>query len=323
MRTILVVLVLLLAGIANATAGDIQGSADHPLIPRYEGSEIVKYDTEAFTDYRLLVAPAKAYGGLEKNLDSTLALEGALTRITYRAPADRSALEVFRNYETALAEAGFDTVFSCEKEGCGGRNFNHAASPKSAYTAFGEYYADQRYLAARLARPEGDVYAALYVVMNKAGGGPNKNRAMIQLDVIEMEPMEQRMTVVEAGEMERDLAAQGRVAVYGILFDFDKDTIRPESKAQLQEIARLLKESPDLQVFIVGHTDGKGGYEYNLDLSERRARAVVKALGAEYGVAAERLTPVGVGMVAPVATNRTEDGRARNRRVEIVERMAR
>lgn len=323
MRTILVVLVLLLAGIANADAGDIQGSADHPLIPRYEGSEIVKYDTEAFTDYRLLVAPAKAYGGLEKNLDSTLALEGALTRITYRAPADRSALEVFRNYETALAEAGFDTVFSCDREDCGGRNFNHAASPRSAYTAFGEYYADQRYLAARLARPEGDVYAALYVVMNRAGGGPNKDRAMIQLDVVEMEPMEQRMTVVEAGEMERDLAAQGRVAVYGILFDFDKDTIRPESEAQLGEIASLLKESPGLRVFIVGHTDGKGGYDYNLDLSERRARAVVKVLGAEYGVASERLTPVGVGMVAPVATNRTEDGRARNRRVEIVERMAR
>ncbi len=323
MRTILVVLVLLLAGIANADAGDIQGSADHPLIPRYEGSEIVKYDTEAFTDYRLLVAPAKAYGGLEKNLDSTLALEGALTRITYRAPADRSALEVFRNYETALAEAGFDAVFSCDREDCGGRNFNHAASPKSAYTAFGEYYADQRYLAARLARPEGDVYAALYVVMNRAGGGPNKDRAMIQLDVVEMEPMEQRMTVVEAGEMERDLAAQGRVAVYGILFDFDKDTIRPESEAQLGEIASLLKESPGLRVFIVGHTDGKGGYDYNLDLSERRARAVVKVLGAEYGVASERLTPVGVGMVAPVATNRTEDGRARNRRVEIVERMAR
>lgn len=319
MRTIITVIAMIAAGI-SAAAADVEGSADHPLVPRYEGAEIVKYETEAFTDYRLLTAPAKNYGGLDKNLDATTTLEGRVVRITYRAPAERSSLEVFRNYEKALAEAGFTTVFACDREACGGRNFNHAATPKHHYMGFAEYDEEQRYLAAKLARSEGDAYVSLYVVFNRAGGGPDKDRAMVQLDVIELEPMEERMVVVEASEMERDLASEGRVAVYGILFDFDKDTMQDSSKPQLDEIAKLLKASPELKVFIVGHTDAQGAHAYNLDLSERRAGSVVKALAGDYGIAGERLTPVGVGMVAPVASNRTEDGRARNRRVEIVER---
>ncbi len=316
----MVVLLLAVALPAIAAADDIAGSSDHPLLPRYEGSEIVAYATEAFTDHLMAVAPVRARGGLEGNRDATIALEGRLTRITYRGPAGRSTLEVMRNYEKALADAGFETVFACARDDCGGRDFNHALSPKAYYMGFGEYYADQRYVAARLARPEGDAYASLYVILNKAGGGPDRDRPMIQLDIVELEPMEERMTVVAADEMQRDLAAAGRVAVYGIHFDFDKDTLKPESKPQLDEIARLLAESPGLEVLIVGHTDSQGGYDYNLDLSLRRAKSVVAALTGDYGIAASRLMPVGVGMAAPVASNRTEDGRALNRRVEIVER---
>jgi OmpA-OmpF porin, OOP family len=156
--------------------------------------------------------------------------------------------------------------------------------------------------------------------MNKAGGGPDKDRAMVQLNVVELQPMEERMVVTEASAMERDLAADGRVAVYGILFDFDSDTMRGDSKPQLDEIGKLLKDSPVLNVLIVGHTDSQGAFDYNVDLSKRRAASVVEALVGQYGIERARLTPVGVGMAAPVATNRSEDGRARNRRVELVER---
>jgi len=320
MRSLIFGAVAAMLALGPAAAEDVPGSADHPLIPRYEGSEIVRYETEAFTDHRMLTAPARAYGGLEENLDATIVLEGALTRITYRAPAERSSLEVVRNYEQALKTAGFETIFACGGEECGGRNFNHAASPKTYYMGFGEYHAEQRYLAAKLARPQGDVYASVYVVMNKAGGGPDRSRALVQLDVIEIKPMEERMVVTEASDMQRDLAAQGRVAVYGILFDFDSDQMRPDSRPQLDEIGKLLSESPELKVLIVGHTDGQGAYDYNLDLSKRRAASVVDALIGEYRIDGGRLTPVGVGMAAPVATNRSEDGRALNRRVELVER---
>jgi OmpA-OmpF porin, OOP family len=320
MRLCILGFVAAMLALGPAAAEDVPGSSDHPLVPRYEGAEIVRYETEAFTDHRMLTAPARAYGGLEQNLDATVRLEGALTQITYRAPAERSSLEVARNYQQALQAAGFEAIFSCSAEECGGRNFNHAAAPRTYYMGFGEYHAEQRYLAARLARPEGDVYASVYVVMNKAGGGPDKDRAMVQLNVVELRPMEERMVVVEASDMQRDLAADGRVAVYGILFDFDSDRMRPDSRPQLEEIGKLLKDSSGLEVLIVGHTDSQGGFDYNVDLSKRRAASVVDALVGEHGIERARLTPVGVGMAAPVATNRSEDGRARNRRVELVER---
>ncbi len=125
--------------------------------------------------------------------------------------------------------------------------------------------------------------------------------------------------VAKASDMQRGIGAEGRVAVYGILFDFDKDTLRPDSKPQLEEIASLLNGVPALRVLIVGHTDGSGAMEYNQTLSERRARAVVEALVRDHGVDRGRLRAAGVGMAAPVATNRTDEGRAKNRRVELVE----
>lgn len=318
MRLILAFL-LTLCGFNAAFAVDVAGSADHDQIPRYEGSEIVSYIAEEFTDYRLLTAPVKNYGGLDKNPGATLPLEGKLTRISYRAPADRAVLEVFRNYENALKAAGYEVAFTCEKDACGGRNFNHAVAAGKLYSLYGEYQAEQRYLAAKLSRPEGDIYAAVYAVMNKSGGGANRNRTMVQLDLVEMKPMEDRMVVLDAGALQAEITTAGRVAVYGILFDFDKASIRPNSKPQLDEIAAFLKAHPELKVLIVGHTDAKGALEYNRDLSLQRAQAVVEALAAENGIDRGRLTAVGIGMAAPVATNRTEEGRARNRRVEIVE----
>ncbi|WP_367945885.1 OmpA family protein [Aquamicrobium sp.] len=105
-----------------------------------------------------------------------------------------------------------------------------------------------------------------------------------------------------------------------MFFDFDSATIQAESREQIDQLGQLLAGAGALQVLIVGHTDGQGAFDYNLTLSQRRAQAVVDALVRDYGIAASRLTPAGAGMVSPVASNRTEEGRAQNRRVEIVER---
>jgi len=316
MRMTLVLLLGCLATSAPLRAADLPGSADHPLIPRYQDAEILKYATQAFAAYRLLVAPAKAYGGLAKNLEASQALEGKLTQIHYRAPADRSALEVFRNYQQALQEAGFETLFACATEACGGRNFNHAVTTEPLLR---ESQQTQQYLAAKRSSPQGEVYVALYVVQSRSGGA-NRNRALVQLAVLEPKPLEQRMQVLEAPALQRDLDSQGKVAIYGILFDFDKDSLRAEAKPQLEEIAKLLKASPQLQVLVVGHTDAKGALDYNRELSQRRAHAIVEALAGAHGIARSRLSALGVGMAAPVASNRTEEGRALNRRVELVER---
>lgn len=311
-----VVAIMLCCAAGAAVAQDIKGSKDHPLIPRYESSEIIRYETEAFIDHPLLIAPAKVTGGLERNKASTQTLEGRLTRIVYRAPANRSVLEVFRNYEAALKTAGFETVFTCGRAECGGSHFSYSVTKVSNLAGYPD---EQRYIAAKLGRAEGDVYVSVFVVKSGAAGGPDKDRSMLQVEIVELKPMETRMVVIEAPAMERDITSKGRVAVYGILFDFDKDTMRADAKPQLDEIAKLLKGQPSLKVLIVGHTDAKGAFDYNRSLSERRATSIVGALVRDYGIDRARLTPMGVGMAAPVSTNRTEQGRSLNRRVELVD----
>ncbi len=123
-----------------------------------------------------------------------------------------------------------------------------------------------------------------------------------------------------AAAWSNDLAESGHAAVYGIYFDTDKADIKPESETALKEMAKLLNGNPKLAVFIVGHTDSTGEYVHNLKLSEARANAVVAALAARHGIAAGRLQAIGAGPIAPVASNRAEEGRAKNRRVELVER---
>lgn len=309
MRGFFGVAMALFTGIGGAAAADVKGSADHPLLPRYEGAEIILYGTEKFIAHSLRAGPKK---------DASLALEGKVTRITYRAPRDRSTFEVLKNYEAALGAAGFTTIFSCAQKACGDIPREIESDGRYMALASGGSVSDTHYLAAKKAGAAGDVYASVYVTKNRSGG-PSKDLAMAQVDVIELKPMDDKMVVVEAAAMQNDIATEGRVAVYGVLFDFDKDTIKAESRPQLDEIAKLLAGAPALKVMIVGHTDAKGTAEYNQSLSARRARAVVDLLTAEYGIASGRLTPVGVGMAAPVATNRTEEGRAKNRRVELVD----
>jgi outer membrane protein OmpA-like peptidoglycan-associated protein len=116
----------------------------------------------------------------------------------------------------------------------------------------------------------------------------------------------------------KDISSSGHVALYGIYFDTDKADLKPESRPTLQEIARLLKQDAALKLYVVGHTDNVGGFDYNSGLSERRAVAVVKELTANHGIAATRLKAAGVGMLSPVAPNDREEGRTKNRRVELV-----
>jgi outer membrane protein OmpA-like peptidoglycan-associated protein len=108
------------------------------------------------------------------------------------------------------------------------------------------------------------------------------------------------------------------VALYGLYFDSGKADVKPESKDTLDQIAKLLTSSPALKLLVVGHTDNVGEFASNMDLSRRRADAVIGALAAQYKVDRKRLTPVGVSFASPVAPNSSDDGKAKNRRVELV-----
>ncbi len=135
--------------------------------------------------------------------------------------------------------------------------------------------------------------------------------------------------IVEKGGMAQDiqanaaafssgLQAEGKMAIYGIHFDTGKSEIKPDSEATLGEIAKLLKSQPALKLNVVGHTDNMATIDLNMRLSQARAEAVVQALVARYGIATGRLKGYGVGPLAPMASNGTEEGRAKNRRVELV-----
>ena len=140
-----------------------------------------------------------------------------------------------------------------------------------------------------------------------------------RLTIVEKTVMGQEVTA-DPEAMADDILKQGHVAVYGIYFDFDSASIKPESELALQAIADLMGMRSDLKVFIVGHTDMSGKLDYNLELSRKRADAVVHYLIDRHGLSSDRLLSQGVGPLAPVATNTTEEGRKLNRRVELVAR---
>ena len=136
--------------------------------------------------------------------------------------------------------------------------------------------------------------------------------------VVEREVMKQDVTV-DAAAMATSIADSGSVAVYGINFDTASSVIKPESEPAIDEIAKLLTGNPTLKVYIVGHTDMVGDAASNVKLSQARAQSVITALVSKHGIAAARLLAFDNGPYAPVASNKTDDGRAKNRRVELVE----
>jgi outer membrane protein OmpA-like peptidoglycan-associated protein len=133
--------------------------------------------------------------------------------------------------------------------------------------------------------------------------------------ILEMEPMTQEVT---ADAMYSALNKDGFMALY-INFDTGKSDIKPESIAIIEQIAALLRTHPELKVSIEGHTDNVGTPQNNKALSLQRAKSVMNAV-VQKGIAAARLTAVGWGQEKPIADNRSEDGRAKNRRVEIVKK---
>jgi outer membrane protein OmpA-like peptidoglycan-associated protein len=288
---------------SSARTGATGSASDHPLIPSYQGSQIVHHESEAFTDYGLRIGKAKKSG--------TQTVEGKLTRITYQGPPDRSVLEVFRNYEATLRDAGAQMLFTCAGAACGDIR-KDIESDKRYLLLWGG--GEHRYLAARLARGGSEVFVSLWVTKNTSGGAA-RGRAMTQLDVVETKPMDDRMAAIDADALRRDLA-DGSATLYGIQFDSGTDRLRPEADEQIVQIAQLLNQDRRLSIQVIGHTDGQGSESSNMALSERRAQRVVDRLSG-LGVDRARLRVRGLGESMPVASNDSEEGRALNRRVEI------
>ena len=215
------------------------------------------------------------------NARDKVPVEGKFTFISYRIndrKNEPSAVAVVRNYENAILKAG-------------GKILNS----KPDWWVNGKILKDGQEAWAQVERGNGTIW----------------------LRIVEKKGMNQYI-VADAAAMGGDLKSTGHVAVYGIFFDTNKSEVKPESKPALEEIARLLKADPALKLKVVGHTDMTGSLEANMKLSQARGEAVVQALVTQHGIAASRLKGYGVGPLAPVASNDTEEGKAKNRRVDLV-----
>ncbi len=191
-----------------------------------------------------------------------------------------SALEIRRNYANAVKKLG-------------GTSF------ESGYHLYTKFKKDKLEIWAHL-----DSYASY-------------GYSWYKLTLVEKAEMTQQV-VADAKFMAEGINTSGHVAIYDIYFDFDKADVKPESEPALKEITKLLQQDPKLKLYVVGHTDNVGSLEYNMKLSQQRAEAVVGELVSKYKIAADRLKAGGVGPLAPVTSNDTEEGKAKNRRVELV-----
>jgi OmpA-OmpF porin, OOP family len=253
-------------------------------------------------------------------------VEGLVSRGTYAAPLGRSPAELLRNYKLEFQRLGLVTLYEkgASDKGWFGPTLDQIAQEDQLGQILAYHENQERVLIGK-SKDAHPVYYYVFVTSYFDGVIPErlrdvvtKDRALAEVIVIQPQRMEENMALVNAADMSSSINEAGKVALYGIAFDTDKDAIRPDSRPTLQEIAKLLSSNPRLNLHVVGHTDNQGKSDYNLDLSRRRAATVVRELTANYGIAANRLDSFGCGMYAPVASNDSDEGRAKNRRVELV-----
>jgi OmpA-OmpF porin, OOP family len=310
------------ASLAPAAAADLPGSKDPPFLKRYAGSEIIAYQTKSYEEYRMVTATSRGWEVPAKT-------EGAITRLVYRVPEGHTGLELMRNYEHALAEAGFALTYEfVQPDNYWVKGFVGGFYGQVGRSDGGPFwlYSAAAYYATAKATKDGQDLTVAVLVGESAGGkwGNNPKDAVIKagdvlvaVDMVAAKAVEIKMVEVKAADIADALATTGTVDLYGIYFDVDKSDVKPESDKTLDVVASLLKIDRSLKLEISGHTDSTGDKEHNLKLSQDRATAVVDALVKKYSIDPARLQAQGYGDSKPVAGNDTEDGRAKNRRVEL------
>jgi outer membrane protein OmpA-like peptidoglycan-associated protein len=299
---------------------DVKGSEDHSLISRYPGSIIKWYNVEEYNRYKIAAGPVTGY----RHIDEWISVEGKVTRIYYSLKGNRSVTEVYLNYQKALKKNGFEIIadgFNKDRnvgKKIGERGwlqvyFAENPVPSEAPLLQGSStVGGSAFTAGKLSKNGATIYLAISLAQYKS------DEVLYIIDIIEEEAVEDDFIFVNAELMKNEIEANGKIAIYGIYFDTDKSTLKPESEPTFKEIVKLLNDNPDLNIFVVGHTDMTGTFSHNLKLSKDRAAAVVEELTNKYKVSKKRLTADGVGPLAPAAANINEEGRKKNRRVELV-----
>jgi OOP family OmpA-OmpF porin len=272
---------------ARAGETDIEGAKDHPMVQRFPGSVITEAVVRDFEEFPFPVAD-------DEPDVKTKRVEGRFTWIRYKLPPSASCTQVTRNYERAFQDQGLRTHkgqkgnYRGDYQWHDGKWVSGEGVPKGA---------------------KGEVY--LFYACEGSGGDTGS------LVAVESQEMEQKVAL-DSSSMQAEIEKTGHVALHGINFETGKASITPDSATTLQQIADLLSRNGGWKLRIEGHTDDVGKAPDNLVLSRKRAEAVREWLVANAKIAAARLDTKGFGDSKPVAANDSDDGRAKNRRVELV-----
>jgi outer membrane protein OmpA-like peptidoglycan-associated protein len=259
---------------------DAEGCKDPKLLTRLPGCFIQACESKDFDQAAVRTGPHK-----EEN-DAVKTLEGAVELRSYECSGRTSPLQVVRNSAAALQKAGYQAVFNGKDE--------------------------NEYLTVTVRK--GDQW----IQVTSSAGGDNNAITFYAFKAVAVSAMKQDMEAT-AEAIASELQTSGRMALYGINFATNSAAITPESDKALGEIATLLKNQPEWKITVEGHTDNVGAKAANQALSQKRAESVVAWLG-NHEVDRARLAAAGFGDTKPVQENTSEEGRAKNRRVELVKR---
>jgi len=303
-QSILLALSLIFTSVFAAKSSDI--------ISAYQGST-KEYDDNIGFETMYYLADAQ----------TAKSIDGEINRKFYQAPKSVSPYQIIKNYEHAIKSKGGQVIHistnayrhfdkkTGERVWFMRELFNHAYVAHQTWAYLQLFNEANHYVVGKVSNGGSDIY------INIASASID-GTTYYEVVTAVAKPMD--MNNVTLNVLNEGIAANGKVAIYDIYFDSGKYAIKNESSSALKVIANYLKENPNKKFVVVGHTDTDGVFESNIKLSINRAKAVVNELVKTYSIDAKQLMPYGVGSVAPITSNATDDGKARNRRVELVER---
>ncbi len=311
---LLVALINVLLPTGNTMAAN---GKDHPLISRFEGSSMVFEQSFKWDSYVLPISKIKVVGGA-KDWSKKIEMEGQINRIQYTTDKENNPAFVYANYLSALKKAGWEILFS----GSGDEELGNESYEWQFYMfqeglgleKFGSKYnfrgGEYAYIATKYEEGNCSYFAAIYIV-------EKDDFTLINQDIIKVENPNTGLVTVKL--LTEKLDKKGHLILDGVYFKTGSFSLTEQSVPALRNIADYLNAHKSKKFFIVGHTDNTGEFLANKALSENRAKAVMNELVTKYGVDKNQLKAYGISSLAPVTSNSTDKGRAKNRRVEIVQ----
>jgi OmpA-OmpF porin, OOP family len=284
--------------------------AQDDVISLFEGSKVIHDDDLGYETHYYLTGPT-----------SHKSVDGKIRRQFCELPEDISPYEVIKNYEQAI-KSKKGTVIHISREANTYKDKTTGEIIRYMYELFVKgrkphnefaYYSIRSakdYIAGKVSTPENEIYFSIAAV----AAGKKTHYTLVTILAESMNMGNVTLDVLTEG-----IDKAGKIAIYNIYFDTNKSEVKEESASALAVIANYLKSNPNRKFIVVGHTDNTGNFDSNIKLSNDRAEAVFEKLVADHGVARTQLTTYGIGSTSPVMTNATDEGKAKNRRVELVE----